>query len=182
MSSNQSSQPRYEQVSAELFTLTYGAIVAQIVRDYEDPKEVNAQLEAMGYNMGVRIVDDFCAKSRVMKCKSFRDSMETLSKDALRMYLGVQGIVENWSADGRECSLRLPDNPLADFVELPQGYSELRYSNVICGVIRGALEMLSMRTECFFSSDQLHGDEATVIRIALREVLGEGAGASYKEE
>jgi len=182
MSSNQSSQPRYEQVNAELFTLTYGAIVAQIVRDYEDPKEVNAQLEAMGYNMGVRIVDDFCAKSRVMKCKSFRDSMETLSKDALRMYLGVQGVVENWSPDGRECSLRLPDNPLADFVELPQGYSELRYSNILCGVIRGSLEMLSMRTECFFASDQLHGDEATVIRIALREVLGEGAGASYKEE
>jgi len=108
--------------------------------------------------------------------------METLSKDALRMYLGVQGVVENWSPDGRECSLRLPDNPLADFVELPQGYSELRYSNILCGVIRGSLEMLSMRTECFFASDQLHGDEATVIRIALREVLGEGAGASYKEE
>jgi len=183
MSSNQNNQSaRYETVSGELFTLTYGAIVAQIVRDYEDPKEVNAQLEAMGYNMGVRIVDDFCAKSRVMRCKSFRDSMETLSKDALRMYLGVQGIVENWSQDGRECSLRLPDNPLTDFVELPQGYSELRYSNILCGVIRGALEMLSMRTECFFASDQLHGDEATIIRRALREVLGEGAGASYKEE
>ena len=50
--------PRYETVSEELFTLTYGAVVAQVVRDFEDPKEANAQLEAMGYNIGVRIVDD----------------------------------------------------------------------------------------------------------------------------
>lgn len=33
--------------NSELLTLTYGAIVAQIIRDYEDPKEVNAQLEQM---------------------------------------------------------------------------------------------------------------------------------------
>lgn len=39
--------PRYEVVNCELFTLTYGAIVAQIIRDYEDPKEVNAQLDQM---------------------------------------------------------------------------------------------------------------------------------------
>lgn len=38
---------------------------------------------------------------------------------------------------------RLPDNPLADFVELPPAYGELRYSNLLCGVIRGALEMVS---------------------------------------
>ena len=61
---------RYETVSAELFTLTYGAVVAQVVRDFEDPKEANAQLEAMGYNLGVRIVDDFCAKSRAVRCRA----------------------------------------------------------------------------------------------------------------
>ena len=33
--------------NAELFTLTYGALVTQVVRDYEDPKEVNNQLEKM---------------------------------------------------------------------------------------------------------------------------------------
>ena len=177
-----STNPRYETVSAELFTLTHGAIVAQVVRDYEDEKEANAQLEAIGYNIGVRIVDDFCAKSRVVRCRSFRETMETLARDALRMYLGVHGVVEGWSADGRECSLRLPDNPLADFVELPPTYSELRYSNVLCGVVRGSLVMLSMRVECFFAADQLHGDEQTVLRVCLREVLGEGAGAAYKEE
>jgi len=33
--------------SAELFTLTYGAAVAQLVRDYETPDEVNKQLDKM---------------------------------------------------------------------------------------------------------------------------------------
>lgn len=37
---------------------------------------------------------------------------------------------------------RLPDNPLADFVELPAAQAELRYSNILCGVLRGALEMV----------------------------------------
>jgi len=33
----------------------------------------------------------------------------------------------------------MPDNPLNDFVELPEEYNNLDYSNIICGVIRGAL-------------------------------------------
>lgn len=37
----------------------------------------------------------------------------------------------------------LTDNPLADFVELPEEYrAELRYCGLLCGVIRGALEMV----------------------------------------
>lgn len=37
----------------------------------------------------------------------------------------------------------LTDNPLADFVELPEEYrGELRYCGLLCGVIRGALEMV----------------------------------------
>jgi len=33
--------------SAELFTLTYGALVMQLIQDYEDYAEVNKQLEKM---------------------------------------------------------------------------------------------------------------------------------------
>ena len=36
----------------------------------------------------------------------------------------------------------LEDNPLVDFVELPDNCSALKYCNVLCGVIRGALEMV----------------------------------------
>ena len=31
------------------------------------------------------------------------------------------------------------DNPLTDFVELPENLVNLDYSNIICGIIRGAL-------------------------------------------
>ena len=33
--------------SGELFTLTYGTLVAQLVKDYENDEEVNRQLERM---------------------------------------------------------------------------------------------------------------------------------------
>ena len=37
----------------------------------------------------------------------------------------------------------LEDNPLVDFVELPEGCQNLCYCQLLCGVIRGALEMVS---------------------------------------
>jgi hypothetical protein len=200
-----------------------------------------------GYNIGIRIVDEFCAKRPGSKCRSFKETMETVGRvrlcfcgmrctsgqyctpprgsvpllthkestllfhlhmqDAFRMFLGVTATVDGWSADGSSCSVkcvllaarkdfvmarppgplllapwhlrldfrhckvtllfesrdsvpfhdetccanlcflcisfrRLPDNPLADFVELPAAQAELRYSNILCGVLRGALEMV----------------------------------------
>ena len=41
-----------------------------------------------------------------------------------------------------EFSLLFDSNPLADFVELPDDHRKLLYSNVLCGVLRGALEMV----------------------------------------
>jgi hypothetical protein len=79
-------------------------------------------------------------------------------------------------------SLRLPDNPLADFVELPPAYSELRYSNVLCGALRGALEMVSLRVDARFVRDTLNGDDATEIRVQLKEVLADTAGSEYQDE
>lgn len=114
MSSGVGAAPRMESVNSELLTLTYGALVSQIIRDYEDPREVNAQLEAMGYNIGLRLVDEFCAKSRSgARCKSFRETMDTVAKEAFRMFLGVAAVVGDFSADSSACTLRIPDNPLA---------------------------------------------------------------------
>jgi hypothetical protein len=67
-------------------------------------------------------------------------------------------------------------------VELPAAFSTLRYSNILCGVIRGALEMVSLRVTCAFVKDALAGDDCTEIRVVLQEVLGEGAGASYRDD
>lgn len=45
-----------------------------------------------------------------------------------------------------------------DFVELPddgRASEDLWYSNVLCGVIRGALEMIQIQVEAHFVSDVL---------------------------
>lgn len=60
----------------------------------------------------------------------------------LRMFLGVSGEVVATGRDDRSFSLILHANPLADFVDLPHSLSSLCYSNLICGVIRGALEQV----------------------------------------
>jgi hypothetical protein len=58
------------------------------------------------------------------------------------MFLGVTPVVTKWSTAADEFSLILENNPLAEFVELPPGHENLTYSNILCGVLRGALEMV----------------------------------------
>lgn len=38
---------RADKINAELFSLTYGALVVQLIKDYEDYGEVNKQLDKM---------------------------------------------------------------------------------------------------------------------------------------
>ena len=57
------------------------------------------------------------------------------------MYLGVVAVAV-MSPDQKECAITLDQNPLATWVELPESHSHLYYSNILCGVIRGALEMV----------------------------------------
>ena len=86
------------------------------------------------------------------------------------------------------------ENPLADFVELPddgRAQDELWYSNIFCGIIRGALEMVradprplvgpllpctdtlahpiqvQMQVEAHYVSDVLRGNDTTELRVTL---------------
>jgi trafficking protein particle complex subunit 3 len=113
------------------------------------------------------------------------------------MFLGVAPTVANWSADGKAFSLLLEDNPLADFAELPEdaaaftpppaaspapgaaapataaapGATPLHFSNLLCGVLRGALEMVQLQVECSFVRDALRDGEPTELRVRLVRVL-----------
>jgi len=60
------------------------------------------------------------------------------------MFLGITPVVTNWSPAGDEFSLLIENNPLIDFVELPEGHNRLNYSNILCGALRGALEMVGI--------------------------------------
>jgi hypothetical protein len=54
--------------------------VVQLIQDYEDYAEVNKQLEKMGYNIGIRLIEDFLARSAIGKCADFREVGEVISK------------------------------------------------------------------------------------------------------
>lgn len=68
-----------------------------------------------------------------------------------KMFLGVTASVTNWDADGTCCSIVLEDNPLVDFVELPDNCQGLYYCNILSGVIRGALDMVSSAPINYFN-------------------------------
>lgn len=161
--------PTLEQINAEVFTLLYGSVVRQLITDLEDLDEVNKQLDQMGYNIGVRLIDEFLAKAKIGRCSSFKDTADVIAKQAFYMFLNVQASVANWTSDGQEFSLVMTDIPLADFVELPEEYKDLKYCSLLCGVIRGALEMVNMDVECRFVQDMLKGDDVYEMRIRIKE-------------
>lgn len=139
--------------------------MVQLCKDYESNyAEVNKQLDKMGYNIGLRLIEEFLAKSSAPACSNFREVAEMISKvghhvggfvsksrDAqhrqvgFKMFLNIIPTITNWSSDNKQFSLLFDENPLADFVELPddgRAQDELWFSNILVGVLRGALEMV----------------------------------------
>ncbi|XP_008329653.1 trafficking protein particle complex subunit 3 [Cynoglossus semilaevis] len=166
-----------KKMNSELFTLTYGALVTQLCKDYENDEEVNKQLDKMGYNIGVRLIEDFLARSSIGRCQDFRETADVIAKVAFKMYLGTTPSVTNWSPAGDEFSLILENNPLVDFVELPDNHNTLIYSNLLCGVLRGALEMVQMAVDVRFVQDTLRGDNVTEIRMKFIKRIEENLPA-----
>ena len=81
--------------------MTYGALVVQLIQDYEDYAEVNKQLDLMyvsgwfflryfhasysaklnrGYNIGTRLIEDFLARSNTGRCADFKEVGEVVAK------------------------------------------------------------------------------------------------------
>ncbi|KAL0406900.1 UNVERIFIED_CONTAM: Trafficking protein particle complex subunit [Sesamum latifolium] len=139
---------RVASINAELFTLTYGAIVRQLLTDLEEVDEVNKQLDQM-------------------------ETAEVIAKVGFKMFLGVTASVTNWDTEGTTCSLILEDNPLVDFVELPDTCQGLYYCNILSGVVRGALEMVSMKTEVTWLRDMLKGDDVFELQVKLLKQIPE---------
>ena len=93
-----------KKVSSELLSLTYGSLVAQLVKDYENVDEVNRQLDRLGHNLGVRIIEDFLARTNPGRCHDLRDTADKI-QHAFKLYLSVTATIGSWSPAGDEFSL-----------------------------------------------------------------------------
>ncbi|XP_048469136.1 trafficking protein particle complex subunit 3 isoform X3 [Rhincodon typus] len=83
--------------NSELFTLTYGALVTQLCKDYENDEDVNKQLDKMGYNIGVRLIEDFLARSNVGRCHDFRETADVIAK--VQMAIDVKFVQDTLKGD-----------------------------------------------------------------------------------
>ena len=142
-------------------------------------------------------------------CNTLESTAEVIAKVGFRCFLGMTCDVTN--VTDKSFSLFLFENPLSIFVELPENspddenvdggefdaggeglsgamkaarpdWTQLKYSNIYCGVIRGALEQVNLKVTCDFVRDVLRGDDVNEIRVELKEILTEGAGEDYKDE
>lgn len=52
------------------------------MKDYENVEDVNKQLDRMGYNIGVRMVEDFLARTNATRCYDLRETA-----DKIQVYL-----------------------------------------------------------------------------------------------
>ncbi|RWS04918.1 trafficking protein particle complex subunit-like protein [Dinothrombium tinctorium] len=161
-----------KKVSTDLFCLTYGSLVSQLLKDSDTPEDVNKQLERMGYNIGLRLVEDFLAKTASPRCLDFKDVAEKI-QSAFKMYAGITPSIVNWSSASDEFSLVLDNNPLIESVELPDNLLNLKYCNILPGIIRGALEMVQIEVNAWFVQDYLKGDATTELRVKFIKKLEE---------
>jgi len=196
------------KANAELFALTYGALVGELVRDLETSELITEELDRMGHSMGIRCIEEFLAKSEATKCTSFAQTADLL-KTALRMFLGI--VVDtrmntdktaatassSSSAENKNnqdattttitnnkpsYSIVFQDNPLTIFVELPETMADLPYNQLLAGMCRGMLELLQYDCQCRIAKSMVNGDETNEIVVTLQQVLQEGAGEDYQEE
>tara|TARA_B110000977_G_scaffold109259_1_gene142129 strand:+ start:5965 stop:6564 length:600 start_codon:yes stop_codon:yes gene_type:complete len=160
--------------NSELFTLTYGALVRQVMHDCDDCVEaVNEKLDKMGVSIGNRLIEDFLAKTNTtQKCVNFRETCEVVAHVGLKMFLGLTCVVSGWNEEFTECEINFEHlNPFCEFVQLPERFinEKLKYSQLLCGVIRGALQSIGMRVTCEFQQDQLLGDANFTMRLKFVE-------------
>ncbi|KAK2949124.1 putative Trafficking protein particle complex subunit 3 [Blattamonas nauphoetae] len=161
---------RDKKVNMEFFSLTYGALVTEIVRDFEEPEDINAELFRIGRFIGSRLVDEIFAKTQIPACTTPRETADVIAYLGFRMFLGIN-VQPTFTFSDTTFSFVFKENPLTDFVELPDNMKSVVYCNILCGVIQGALECVSIDSACQYTKDPLRGDDTNEIMVELKGSL-----------
>jgi hypothetical protein len=170
---------RMEKMPADLFHHLYGAIVVDIWRQCAgDAVKTNKRLDAMGYSMGTRLIEEICARCPTlspMLCSgsSWKDAGEALAKVMFKMYMNANpSVIFPPESDLMEMIISLPNNEEASSaitknVQLPDEArnSSFNYLQVYCGIIRGALESVYWKCQVHILKDVLKGDAQTEILV-----------------
>ena len=144
-----------EKINGELIVLMYGALVSQVCKDFPTALDANQQLEKIGISIGHRIIEDF-----LCKCIQVGAFGQTLGvnpkvemkcigeflKAAFKFYLSINASIL-YEDEKHQLNLTLDNNPFQEHVEIPNELkTSLSYCSILCGIIRGSLEMLRTET------------------------------------
>ena len=170
---NQNENPIFDkkQIKVELLTFMYGTLLVRLTKDIKDINELNTKIELIGYDIGKRLVDDLIDDFQRVDQSDQNKLMEKLICQLAQYYLGIIG---NYSQTGeKEFHLIFTENPISLYVELPESLEGLCYSNVICGIMRGMLEICGYEVKCEFVKDKIKGDDNNDMKITLVKYIEE---------
>ena len=160
-----------KNIKVELLTFMYGTLLVRLTKDIKDINELNKKIELIGYDIGKRLVDDLIDDFQRVDQSDQNKLMEKLICQLAQHYLGIIG---NYNQVGEnEFHLKFNQNPISLYVELPESLEGLCYSNIICGIMRGMLEITGFEVKCEFVKDKMKGDDINDIKITLVKYIEE---------
>ena len=161
-----------KQIKVELLTFMYGTLLVRLTKDIKDINQLNTKIELIGYDIGKRLVDDLIDDfQRVLDSSDQNKLMEKLICQLAQYYLGIIGTYSQTSE--KEFHLKFTENPISLYVELPESLEGLCYSNIICGIMRGMLEISGFEIKCEFAKDKMKGDDINDLKITLVKLIEE---------
>ena len=160
-----------KKIKVDLITFMYGTLLVRLTKDIKDINELNTKIELIGYDIGKRLVDDLIDDIQRVDHSDQNKLMEKLICQLAQYYLGIIG---NYNQVGEnEFHLKFNQNPISLYVELPEYLEGLCYSNIICGIMRGMLEITGFEVKCELIKDKMKGDDINDIKISLVKYIEE---------
>jgi hypothetical protein len=160
-------------ISVEVVSFLYGSLIVRLVKDFNnDINEINKQTEQMGYNIGLRLINDIIASQVGRNLDSSNPNLlNSLIISTLSICLGLNGELKK--INEKEFHFLFDNNLLALYVEIPENLKGLIYSNLINGLLRGVCEIANFKIESKFIKDKLNGDDINEIQINLLDIIEE---------